>query len=85
MVTLRCSSILRVGPQSIFLLVDLPVISRVGWKRRIFALNTEELPPFREIQIEVVGTKGNMVLRNLTLSAFVDTIEFSKEVILSGS
>jgi hypothetical protein len=69
----------ELGPQGIFLPVNLPVdLPGVGWKRRIFALNTEEIPPFREIQIEVIGTKGNMVLRNLTLSAFADTIEFSR-------
>ena len=67
------------GPQRIYLPLDLPFrMPGATWVRKRFPLH--HLPPFREIQIEVIGTKGNLVLRNLVLSAFIDTIELSQEV-----
>ena len=75
------------GPQSLIIPLAIPFnLPGATWKKRIFPLFDPDigLSPFRSIQIEVIGVSGNMVLRNLTLSAFVDTIELSREVILSG-
>ena len=73
------------GPQSLIIPLDIPFdLPGATWRKRNFPLNTEFLPPFRSIQIEVIGVSGNMVLRNLILSAFLDTVELSREVILSG-
>jgi hypothetical protein len=44
-----------------------------GWARKRFPLH--HLPPFRELQYEIVCTSGKLVLRDITTSAFVDTIE----------
>lgn len=42
------------------------------WKKKNFPLHN--LPPFREIQIEIRGVRGNMILRSITLSAYIDTV-----------
>ena len=68
----------ELSPQRIYLPLPLPTqLPGATWVRKRFPLH--QLPPFREIQIEVIGTKGNLVLRNIVLSAFVDTIELTIE------
>lgn len=42
------------------------------WRKKNFPLHN--LGQFREIQIEVRGTRGNMILRSITLSAYIDTV-----------
>jgi hypothetical protein len=37
------------------------------------------LGQFREIQIKVVGTDGNLILRSMTLSAQLDSVNFNKQ------
>lgn len=60
---------------SIFLPTVLPfkLPGAPGWVRK--RLPIHHLPPFRELQIQVVSKTGNLILRDITVSAFVDTIE----------
>lgn len=44
-----------------------------GWERKRFPIH--HLPPFRELQIRAESRSGNMLLRDITVSAFVDTLE----------
>lgn len=44
-----------------------------GWARNRFPLH--HLPPFREFQFDIVCSSGKLVLRDITTSAFLDTIE----------
>lgn len=56
----------------------LPVLLvRPRWVKKKFPLF--HLGQFREIQIKVVGTSGNLILRSLTLSAQLDSVNFNKE------
>jgi hypothetical protein len=54
---------------------DLPFTfpDTTGWVRTRVPLH--QLPPFRDIQIEVTCTSGSLDLRNITMSGFMDTIE----------
>jgi hypothetical protein len=54
---------------------DLPFSfpDTTGWVRKKIPLH--QLPPFRDIQIEVICTTGSIDIRNITLSGFMDTIE----------
>lgn len=44
-----------------------------GWARKRFPLH--HLRPFRELQYRIVSPSGKLVLRDITTSAFVDTLE----------
>lgn len=44
-----------------------------GWSRKRIPLH--HLRPFRELQFEIVCSDGRLVLRDITASAFIDTIE----------
>lgn len=44
-----------------------------GWVRK--RLPIHHLPPFRELQLKITSRTGNMILRDITVSAFVDTLE----------
>ncbi len=47
--------------------------AQAGWARRKFPLH--HLRPFRELQLEVLCPVGKLILRDITVSAFVDTLE----------
>lgn len=55
--------------------IDLPfsLPEAAGWARKRIPLH--HLIPFRELQFEIVCTHGKLTLRDITASAFVDTIE----------
>lgn len=55
--------------------IDLPFDfpETPGWARKRFPLH--HLNPFRELQFEIVCTTGKLTLRDITASAFIDTIE----------
>jgi len=63
---------------AILLPFQLPVfLVAPRWVKKKFPLFP--LGQFREIQIEVRGTGGNMILRSLTLSAYYDSVNFNKQ------
>jgi hypothetical protein len=63
---------------AILLPFQLPVfLVAPRWVKKKFPLFN--LGQFREMQIEVRGTNGNLILRSLTLSAYHDTVNFSKQ------
>jgi hypothetical protein len=63
---------------AILLPFQLPVfLVAPRWVKKKFPL--WPLGQFREIQIEVRGTSGNMILRSLTLSAQLDSVNFNKQ------
>lgn len=50
--------------------------SSPGWAKQRFPLH--QLPFFREIQLEIICTKGCLNIHEVTLSAFVDTMELRR-------
>lgn len=58
-----------------FLDTDLPfdLPAEEGWTRERFPLH--HLEPFRELQFEIECPRGKLLMRSLTASAFLDTIE----------
>ena len=56
----------------------LPVLLvKPRWVKKKFPLFN--LGQFREIQIKVIGKSGNLILRSLTLSAQLDSVNFNKQ------
>ena len=71
----------QLGPQSLVLPLSIPfALPGSSWVRKKFPINIEPISPFRSIQIEVFCPQGNIVLRNLILSAYVDTLELDHEL-----
>lgn len=58
--------------------IDLPFDfpDEPGWARKRIPLHG--LPSFRELQFEIVCQHGKLVLREITASAFIDTIELRR-------
>lgn len=70
-------SIENITPQ-ISLPIDLPFDfpEAAGWARKRIPLH--QLPPFREIQFQIICPRGKLALREISASGFVDTLELRR-------